>query len=227
MDLELNSGTPAHLAAVEGAERGLVVIPDIWGLRPLFTDLCHSLSARTGWSVATFEPFPGQDLPGAADPDGPPRRFAAMSALTDDRLLGDAVLAADATGAGAVGIIGFCMGGMYALKASSTGRFDRVVAFYGMIRVPADWRGAGQGEPLDALARRGSSEVMAVVGTADQWTPPEQVAELESAGVTVVRYDGADHGFVHDPSRPTHRPDDAADAWDRALAFLDGLPARA
>jgi carboxymethylenebutenolidase len=41
--------------------------------------------------------------------------------------------------------------------------------------------------------------------------------------VTVVRYDGADHGFVHDPSRPTHRADDAADAWDRALAFLDGV----
>jgi carboxymethylenebutenolidase len=39
----------------------------------------------------------------------------------------------------------------------------------------------------------------------------------------VLRYEGAEHGFVHDPGRPTHRPDDAADAWDKALAFLDGL----
>jgi dienelactone hydrolase len=39
-------------------------------------------------------------------------------------------------------------------------------------------------------------------------------------GVEVVRYEGAEHGFVHDPARPTHRPADAADAWARALAFL-------
>ena len=36
----------------------------------------------------------------------------------------------------------------------------------------------------------------------------------------VVVYPGAEHGFVHDPDRPAHRPDDAADAWRRALAFL-------
>jgi carboxymethylenebutenolidase len=36
----------------------------------------------------------------------------------------------------------------------------------------------------------------------------------------VVVYRGADHAFVHDPDRPGHRPDDAADAWHRTLAFL-------
>jgi carboxymethylenebutenolidase len=36
----------------------------------------------------------------------------------------------------------------------------------------------------------------------------------------VVVYPGAEHGFVHDPERAAHRPDDAADAWRRALAFL-------
>jgi hypothetical protein len=25
---------------------------------------------------------------------------------------------------------------------------------------------------------------------------------------------------VHDPARPAHRPDDAADAWAKAFAFL-------
>jgi hypothetical protein len=37
-----------------------------------------------------------------------------------------------------------------------------------------------------------------------------------------VRYEGADHGFVHAPDRPTHRADDAADAWRRAIAHLGG-----
>ena len=43
---------------------------------------------------------------------------------------------------------------------------------------------------------------------------------LEAAGVEVVRYEGADHGFAHDPSRPAHRAGDAADAWRRAIAHL-------
>ena len=223
MDTELPSGTPAHLVAADGADRGLVVIPDIWGLRPLFAELCHDLSARTGWSVVSFEPFPGQGLAAEGDPDAGPQRFQALSQLGDTALLADAVAAADATGCERVGIIGFCMGGMYALKASGTGRFDRVVAFYGMVRVPEAWTGPGQGQPLDALAERGDCEAMAIVGTADPYTPADDVAELERLGVEVVAYEGAEHGFVHDPGRPTHRPDDAADAWDRALRFLDGL----
>ena len=40
------------------------------------------------------------------------------------------------------------------------------------------------------------------------------------AGVTVVRYEGADHGFVHDDTRPAHRPDGARGGWSRAIAFL-------
>jgi carboxymethylenebutenolidase len=223
MDIALPSGTPAHLVETTGADRGLVIVHDIWGLRPLFTEMCHEVAARTGWSVASFDPFGGADLPPAEDPEGFPARSAALERLDDTVLMADAVAAADATGAPAVGLIGFCMGGMYALKASGAGRFDRIVSFYGMITVPEDWAGEGQGQPLDALAGRSDCEVMAVVGTEDPWTPAEQVDRLRSLGVEVVSYVGADHGFVHDPARPTHRPDDAADAWEKALAFLDGL----
>jgi len=221
MEIVLPSGTAAYLAATTGAERGLVIIPDIWGLRPLFAEMCHTIASHTGWSVASFEPFPGQDLAGAESPDGLAERSVAIAATTDAALLGDAIATADATAAPVVGIIGFCMGGMYALKAAGTDRFDASVAFYGMVRHPPHWSGPQQEQPLDCLARR-TARVMAVVGTEDHWTPPEDLAALENAGVTVVSYAGADHGFVHDPSRPAHRADDAADAWDRALAFLSG-----
>lgn len=208
------------MARTQGADRALVVIPDIWGLRKLFSDMCTELSARTGWSVGAFDPFGGAPLGGAEDPEGFQQRVEALEALDDGALLGDAVATADLIGCDTAGLIGFCMGGMYALKASASGRFERIAAFYGMITVPADWAGPGQGQPLDALRARGSTEVMAVIGTADAWTPADQVDQLEAAGVEVLRYVGADHGFVHDPSRPAHRPDDAADAWQRVLDFL-------
>jgi carboxymethylenebutenolidase len=197
----------------------LVVVPDIWGLRLLFNDMCESLAERTGWSVGAFEPFPGQELPGAEAADGLESRSIALRSLSDADLLGDAAAVADLLGEQPCGLIGFCMGGMYALKGAGHGRFDRVAAFYGMIRVPDGWSGPGHGQPLDAIAA-GSAEVMAIVGTADAWTPTEDCDALEGAGAEVVRYEGADHGFVHDPTRPTHRADYAEDAWNRVLEFL-------
>jgi dienelactone hydrolase len=32
--------------------------------------------------------------------------------------------------------------------------------------------------------------------------------------------EGAEHGFVHDPDRDIHRPEDAALAWDRTLQWV-------
>jgi len=214
MRVELPSGTPAEVVAGSG-ERGIVICPDIGGMRPLFDDLAVQLASDNGWTVCVVEPFP--DHPDSSVED---RVGGLAGQITDERLLGDMVAAADLTEAPVVAAMGFCMGGMYALKAAGTGRFDRAAAFYGMIHTPEAWRGEGQDEPLDALRRRGATEVMAIIGERDAWTPPEHVAELEEAGVVVVRYPEAEHGFVHDASRPAHRSADAADAWRRVTAFL-------
>lgn len=191
-----------------------MVIPDIGGLRPLFHDMAQRLADENGWAVATFEPW------AEGGPETLEARLGAVGDLSDARLLGDAVATADLCGVEPVGIIGFCMGGMYTLKAAGTGRFHRAVAFYGMIRIPEQWAGADQGEPLAALAAAEACPTMAVIGLDDQWTPPEDVAALEDLGVTVARYEGAGHGFVHDPDRPGHVADAAADAWARTISFL-------
>ena len=78
----------------------------------------------------------------------------------------------------------------------------------------------GQEDALERLKTGGTCPVLAIVGTVDPWTPARDVDDLEAIGAVVVRYEGADHGFVHDPSRPAHRPDDAADAWRRVVEFL-------
>jgi carboxymethylenebutenolidase len=148
-------------------------------------------------------------------------RFRAMPEMDDDRLLGDLVAAGGLLEVDRVGCIGFCMGGMYALKAAGTGAFSRVCAFYGMVTVPEAWQGPGQGQPLDHLSRApAATRVMAVIGGRDTYTPPDQVEALRTAGVDVAFYPDAEHGFAHDPNRPAHRPDDAADAWERAIRHL-------
>lgn len=221
MRIELPSGTEGELVVPPvQATRGLVVAPDIMGLRPLFDELCERLSTDHGWATCAVEPFPGQeqlDLAGRMD---------AVAGLEDARVLGDLQAAADVVADRAdverIGVLGFCMGGMYTLKAAGTGRFDRAVSFYGMIRLPENWRGPAQQEPLEYVTREGACPVLAILGGHDQYTPPDDIEALRGSGghITVRVYDDAEHGFVHDPNRPAHRPHDAADAWDWAVQFL-------
>jgi carboxymethylenebutenolidase len=217
--IDLPSGTPAELALPAGTPlRGVAMAPDLMGLRPLFDELCARLAAEEGWAVCAPEPFPGRE-----DLTLEERRITVAEQRDDDRI-GDLVAAADylgSQGCERVAVMGFCMGGMYALKASGTGRFDRAVSFYGMIRVPESWKGPGHGEPLDLIGRS-NTPVLAIIGGRDPYTPPEDVELLRAVGerTTVVVYPDAEHGFVHDPSRPAHRADDAADAWRRVREFL-------
>ena len=221
--MSLPSGTPAEFVVPDGgAPLGLVVATDIWGLRPLFDEHAARFAAELPAVVCVPEPFPGRDDLGT-DLD---RRQVATAAKRDDDTLGDLVAAVDvlrARGCERFGMIGFCMGGMYCHKAAPTGVFDRIVSFYGMIRLPAAWAlGQDQGEPLVALARGGDDRVLAFVGGRDEYTPLADVAALEATRAHVVRYPEAEHGFAHDASRTTHRPGDAADAFARAYAWLRG-----
>ena len=217
MRTNLSSGTPVEIVTPDAPTRGIVVIPDIMGLRPLFDDLVAHLASTYGWAVAAVEPFPGRESMTLEE------RMPAMAGLDDDSQVADAVAAADVLGLEPVGVLGFCMGGMYTMKAAATGRFDRAAPFYGMIRVPEAWRGPAQRDALDLLAAApgSASKVLAIIGTNDPYTPTRDVDDLEAAGATVVRYEGAEHGFVHDASRPAHRAEDAADAWRRVAAWFD------
>jgi dienelactone hydrolase len=109
------------------------------------------------------------------------------------------------------------------LKVAARGRFDRAVAFYGMIRVPPDWVGAATKQPLDTAAD--VCPTLAIFGAVDTFTPEPDIDALRAAWAArpdceIVVYADAEHGFVHAPERPAHRPDDAVDAWRRALEFL-------
>ena len=162
--------------------------------------------AEHGWAVVRRRAVPG---PRARRSTSSGVRTSVGQLDDDRRARATSSAAADATGVRAGRrCIGFCMGGMYALKAAGTGRFDRAVA---LLRDDPRARAlAGsprQGEPLDVLARAGR-----VPGAGDHRrqrpvdTRPADVDALEALPAsTVVRYAGRRARLRARP-RPTGAP---------------------
>ncbi len=220
---------PIVHARCEGMPRaGIVVHPDIMGLRPLFDDMVQRIASH-GFAVCAVEPFARRPEAERAATQDAGARFGWLGELDDDRQLDDLEAAANflvvEDDVARVGVLGFCMGGYYVLKAAANERYDAAVAFYGMIRTPAAWSGPGHREPLDTAGE--VCPTLAIFGSADAFTPADDIDALRSAwsgrpDCAIVVVEGADHGFVHAPDRPAHRPEDAARLWDSALAWLAG-----
>jgi carboxymethylenebutenolidase len=218
---------PAVHARPDGMPRaGLVLHPDMGGLRPLFDDMARRI-ATYGIAVCAVEPFAAIAEDERATVE---QRIGRVKDLDDLYQLDMLSVAADLLvvedDVARVCVLGFCMGGHYTFKAAANDRFDAAVAFYGMLRTPDAWRGPGHTiEPLDVAADMGPT--LAIFGSADPWTPAADIEALRTAWAgrddcEIVIIEGADHGFVHDPERPVHRPDDAAALWERALSWVIG-----
>jgi carboxymethylenebutenolidase len=184
---------------------GVVLHPDLGGLRPLFHDMARRLATH-GFAVCAFEQF-------ATRPES--ELGSIESRIWQVKELDDVTR---------VSALGFCMGGHYVFKAAASDRFDAAVAFYGMLRTPDDWRGPGHTiEPLDVAAQM--CPTLAIFGSIDQWTPAADIDALRAAwqgrsDCEIVMIEGADHGFVHDPERDVHRAEDAAACWARAIDWM-------
>jgi carboxymethylenebutenolidase len=218
---------PIIHARPDGMPRaGVVLHPDIMGLRPLFEDMARRI-ATYGFAVAAIEPYAhvGDEHRGDVE-----HRMAAAKLLEDAVQLADLDAAAnllvvedDVT---RVSMLGFCMGGYYTFKAAATDRFDAAVAFYGMLRTPDNWRGASPRiDPLDVAGEM--CPTLAIFGSNDSFTPMADIEALRDAwkgrdDCEIIVVEGGEHGFVHDPERPIHRPDAAAELWTRALEWLAG-----
>jgi carboxymethylenebutenolidase len=216
---------PAFHARPDGMPRaGVVLHPDMGGLRPLFEDMARRL-ATNGFATCVVEQFALQPADARATTEA---RMNHVKDLDDDQQM--EILAAAANllvvedDVTRVGVLGFCMGGRYVFKAATSGRFDSAVAFYGMVREPEAW--AGPGHHIDPLALAAHMcPTLAIFGTNDPWTPMADIDALRTAWAgrddcEIILVEGAEHGFVHDPERDVHHAEDAAMCWERALAWL-------
>ncbi|MBX6342211.1 MAG: dienelactone hydrolase family protein [Thermomicrobiaceae bacterium] len=192
---------------------GVIVIQEWWGLDAHIRDVVERF-AREGFLALAPDLYHGAV---ATEPDE--ARKLAMT-LDANRAVAEIDAAAgylrarpDAAGP-KVGVVGFCMGGLLPLlTACRSDKVGAAVVFYG--RNP---------DPITQVETL-SCPLLGLYGEADQGIPPAEVARLEQALTTAHKdfdihiYPGAPHAFFND-TRPSYRPEAAADAWRRTIAFF-------
>jgi len=122
-----------------------------------------------------------------------------------------------------IGIVGFCYGGRVSyLAACNVSDLAASVVFYG----GGIGNALGDGpSPLEQTANIGCP-MLGLFGVEDANPTPDDVAKMDSKLTTHGKahefhsYDGAGHGF-HCETRASYRPEAAADAWGKAMAWFD------
>ncbi|HXQ42776.1 MAG TPA: dienelactone hydrolase family protein [Candidatus Udaeobacter sp.] len=124
---------------------------------------------------------------------------------------------------GRLGITGFCWGGRQVwLYAAHNPKLKAAVAWYGLLQWPR-----GPNSPVDPidLVPQLDVPVLGLYGGSDAGIPMDQIGAMQAAlkaankPSEIVVYPDAGHGFNAD-YRPSYRPVDAKDAWQKMLAWF-------
>jgi carboxymethylenebutenolidase len=206
-------GSPLHGFLDDSAgpsAPGVIVIHEYWGLNEQVRGVARRLAAE-GFQAFAVDLFHGTLAKDANEASAVMRALDTKRALADLR---EAVQALLPRAGGKLGVLGFCMGGAYALAtAAHNPEVKAAVAFYGI--------------PTPALAdvARIQGKVLGHYASRDAHVSPERVEVLEealkTAGVksTLYRYE-ADHAFANETRTEVYAPAAAELAWKRTLAFL-------
>ena len=211
----------------------VILYMDAFGIRPELAEMAKRL-ASSGYLVAVpnlyyrtgdYAPFDPRQVVS----EGPERdRFKRMiQSINNTMVMRDtrSVLAMldghPAARRGPIGVVGYCMGGGFALSAAGT--FPEVVA------AAASFHGGSlatdKPDSPHLLADRIRARVYVGVAEIDASFPPEQQQRLENAlsagGVdyTIETYNGAKHGFAV-TGHLVYDRDSSERHWQRLLALL-------
>jgi carboxymethylenebutenolidase len=205
----------AHVAIPAcGHGPGVVVLHEAWGLDSFVRGVCARL-AREGMTALAPDLFDGR-LPRDLE------EASALVARLDPERVGEdldgavhALLSHDAVDGPRVGVLGFCLGGHFALVAAARSRrVGAVVDFYGLLPSP----------PLELASL--AAPVLAIFAEHDEFVAGESIEglrrELGASGqrACVLVQRGVRHGFMNETRSDRFDARAAAEGWDRLLAFL-------
>jgi carboxymethylenebutenolidase len=222
----------AHPA--KGAHAGVLMWPDIYGLRPAFRRMGRRL-AESGYSVLVVNPFyRSQKAPTApehADFEDPATRTALMTlmnTLTPDRVVTDArAFVAWLDGQSAVdrkrrvGTVGYCMSGGYTLRAAALlpDRIGAGASFHGG-RLVTD-----KPDSPHLLVPKMKARFLIAIAESDDQREPEAKTVLREAfakaklPAEIEVYSGTIHGWCPIDAKVYNR-EQAEKAWSRMLALF-------
>ncbi|GAA2725519.1 dienelactone hydrolase family protein [Actinocorallia aurantiaca] len=212
----------------EGPFPGVVVLQDAFGLSAEMRRVCDHLASQ---GYLAYIP----SLYQRGDPRCVQQVFRGL--LHDDGPVYERIkqardtLAARPDCTGRVGVVGFCMGGRFALVAGGRGMFDAASVNYGLIQTGK----GGKKKVADLLTD--PCPVVASFGGKDKLIPARDIEEYREAlegkavPVDLKVYPEASHsffqsygglrGFYMKVSGMTHDPEVSADAWGRIFAFFE------
>ncbi len=216
-----------------GSQPGVVVIHDVWGLSDHTRDLARRFAAE-GFAALAVDLYRGMPEVKIDDPGRWIRDLSDPRMLEEVQAAIDFLVAHPAVSGHRVGVVGFCMGGMYALLAAASCRaLSAAVVFYGLLSHAHGMLHGDAGpdrvrkprEPLAAAAEI-RCPLLGCFGEDDEFVPVADVDRLRAAlsgashAADVVVYPGAGHAFMNDTRPAAFRPELARRAWSRTLDFL-------
>jgi len=226
------NGSPAYVNLSEGARIGLIVLEEIWGVNDHVRSVADRFAAE-GFAAVSPELLPAGLLAQLTpelqrdlfDPEKrnalQPTLRAAMQPISQPEYATGAIATLKASvdyllsdaGVSSVAVLGFCFGGTYSFHlAAHDARVKAAVPFYG--HAPSD----------DEIAQI-NCPVLAFYGDQDAALMESLPAVKESMQrhgkqFEAVVYAGAGHAFFNDTNERMYRPENAADAWQKTLAFI-------
>ena len=203
-----------YTPAGKGPFPALIVIHEWWGLNDWVKEQGAKL-ADQGYVALAVDLYRGKVA------DTPELAHEIMRGVPQDRALRDLKAAYDFLAAqpnvkkDRIGSIGWCMGGGYSL--------DTALAEPGLAATVINY---GHLATDSAAMKKIQAPILGNFGGQDQGIPPEDVKKFQQAmeglgkKIDVKIYPDAGHGFENPNNKTGYKPEDAADAWQRTVAFL-------
>jgi carboxymethylenebutenolidase len=195
-----------------GPFHGLIVIQEFWGVDAHIQDVTRRL-AQEGFVALAVDLYDGRVAKDATEARQMMQAIDPKSTL-EKLIAGVAALRANPQTGGKVSVIGFCMGGFWALTLAAHSKdLSSAVAFYGRV-------------PPDATIENITAPVLYVYAGKDHHIPVSEAHRLgeklkgKGGTVEIKIYPDADHAFMNDTRKEVYKADDAKDAWTRAVSFL-------